>query len=83
MRRLGQPRWRTCRWQSGTYDKTNATFLRKRNDRQYDKSVGVYRYLGKGWTLRPQLSYTKNDSNIVICGYDRMDVSLAIRRDLQ
>jgi len=70
-------------WQSGTYDKTNATFLRKRNDRQYDMSIGVNWHLDKGWTLRPQLSYTKSDSNIVIYGYDRMDVSLAIRRDLQ
>ena len=70
-------------WQSGSYDKTNATFLRKRNDRQYDMSVGVNRYLGKGWMLRPQLSYTRNDSNIVIYGYDRMDISLSVRRNFQ
>lgn len=70
-------------WQSGTFDKTNAAFLRKRNDRQYDMPVGVNWHLNKGWTLRPQLSYTKNDSNIVIYGYDRMDVSLAIRRNFQ
>lgn len=70
-------------WQSGTFDKTNAAFLRKRNDRQYDMSVGVNWHLDKGWTLRPQLSYMKNASNIVIYGYDRMDVSLAIRRDFQ
>jgi len=70
-------------WQSGSYDKTNASFLRKRKDRQYDMSVGVNRYLGKGWMLRPQLSYTRNDSNIVIYGYDRMDFSLSVRRNFQ
>jgi tetratricopeptide (TPR) repeat protein len=68
-------------WQSGKYDKINAAFLRKRNDRQYDVTVGTNWHLDKSWTLRPQLSYTKNDSNIVIYGYDRMDVSLTIRRD--
>lgn len=68
-------------WQSSTYDKTNATFLRKRNDRQYDLSVGANWQLDKSWSLRPQLSYTKNNSNIVIYGYDRMDVSLTVRRD--
>jgi tetratricopeptide (TPR) repeat protein len=68
-------------WQSSTYDKTNATFLRKRNDRQYGLSVGANWQLDKNWTLRPQLSYTKNNSNIVIYGYDRMDVSLTVRRD--
>jgi len=68
-------------WQSGTYDKTNASFLRKRNDRQYDMAVGANWHLDKSWTLRPQLTYMKNDSNIVIYGYDRMDVSLTIRRD--
>jgi tetratricopeptide (TPR) repeat protein len=68
-------------WQSGTYDKTNASFLRKRNDRQYDMAVGANWHLDKSWTLRPQLNYLKNDSNIVIYGYDRMDISLTIRRD--
>jgi len=55
--------------------------LRKRNDRQYDMAVGANWHLDKSWTLRPQLTYMKNDSNIVIYGYDRMDVSLTIRRD--
>lgn len=68
-------------WQSSTYDKTNAIFLRKRNDCQYVLSVGVNWHPDKSWTLRPQLSYTQNDSNIVIYGYGRMDASLSIRRD--
>lgn len=68
-------------WQSSSYDKTNATFLRKRYDHQYDLSVGANWHLDKSWSLRPQLSYTKSDSNIVIYGYDRMDVSLTLRHD--
>jgi len=38
---------------------------------------------GKYWTLRPQLAYTRNNSNIVIYSYNRTDVSLTFRRDFE
>ena len=69
--------------QSGDYDRVNASFLRKRSDRQLDISVGANWHRDKNWTLRPQLSYSINDSNIVIYTYDRMDISLTIRRDFR
>lgn len=69
--------------QWGSYDKTNAAFLQKRKDRQWDISAGANWHWNKDWTLRPQLSYSRNSSNIVIYGYNRMDVSLTIRRDFR
>ena len=69
--------------QSGEYDKVNHLFLRKRKDRLYDIKLGANWHWDKLWTLRPQISYLRNDSNIAIYGYDRMDVSLTVRRDFR
>jgi len=69
--------------QVGEYNKFNAYFQRQRNDRLYDLTMGVNRHWDKQWTLLPQLRYFKNDSNIVIYSYNRMDVSLTVRRDFR
>lgn len=69
--------------QSGLYDKTNVLFLCNRYDRLLDMSAGANWHWNKDWTLRPQLNYSRNDSNIVIYKYDRMDVSLNLRRDFR
>lgn len=69
--------------QIGDYDKVNYLFKRQRNDRLYDLALGANWHWDKLWTLRPQLSYSKNDSNIAIYGYNRMDVSLNVRRDFR
>lgn len=69
--------------QVGDYNKTNYYFLRQRHDRLHDLTMGVSWQWDKVWTLRPQFSYTRNDSNIAIYGYDRKDVSLTIRRDFR
>jgi len=69
--------------QAGVYDKTNASFLRKRKDNQLDLSVGAKWHWDKNWTLRPQLNYTRNNSNIAIYSFDRADVSLTLRRDFR
>lgn len=69
--------------QTSDYDKVNYLFLRKREDRLYDLKLGADWHWDKLWTLRPQLSYYRNDSNIAIDSYDRMDVSLTVRRDFR
>ncbi len=69
--------------QTGNYSKVNLLFLRKRSDRLYDLTMGTNWHWDKLWTLRPQLNYAKNNSNIVIYGYNRIDVSLTIRRDFR
>lgn len=69
--------------QSGVYDKTNASFLHKRKDRHLDLAAGANWHWDKNWTLRPQFSYSRNYSDIVIYRYNRRDVSLTIRRDFR
>lgn len=69
--------------QAGDYSMVNTAFLRQRSDRQYDLSLGANWHLDKLWSVRPQLTYSRNDSNIVIYGYDRTDISLTLRRDFK
>lgn len=69
--------------QAGDYSKINKYFLRQRNDRLYDLTVGANWHWDKLWTLRPQLNYSKNDSNIVVYNFNRIDVSLNVRRDFR
>lgn len=69
--------------QAGDYSKINYLFLRQRKDRLYDMTIGANWQWDKLWTLRPQLNYFRNVSNIAIYGYDRMDASLTVRRDFR
>ena len=69
--------------QAGDYSVVNTAFLRQRSDRQYDLTLGANWHWDKLWTVRPQLTYSRNDSNIVIYGYDRTDISLTLRRDFK
>lgn len=63
------------------YGGDDPLFLKTREDDQYDFAVGM-RYLpGYNWTIRPQLSYTRNDSNILINEYDRTVISINFRHD--
>jgi len=69
--------------QVGEYDKVNPYFLRQRYDRFYDMNLGWDWHWKKLWSLRPLLNLFKNDSNIPIYAYDRMDVSMTVRRDFR
>ena len=74
--------------QLSTYQLANATFSTPaaaltREDKQYDANLGINWHYDKAWTLRPQISYIRNDSNIVIYKFDRTDVSITIRRDFK
>lgn len=69
--------------QFGDYTKSNVVFSRQRSDRQYDLSLGANWHRDELWSIRPQLSFSRNDSNIAIYGYDRTDISLTIRRDFK
>jgi outer membrane protein len=69
--------------QVGNYDKTNFLFLRQRADRQYDLALGAEYQWASSWTARPQLNYLRNQSNIEVYGFNRTEISLAIRRDFK
>jgi outer membrane protein len=62
-------------------DANNPLFLKKQQDNQYDASLGLNYSLGRNWSVKPQVSYTKSDSNIELFSYDRAVVSVNARKD--
>jgi len=63
------------------YDEQDPIFSETRRDNQYDFNVGL-RYLpGYKWTIRPQLSYLKNNSNTTVFDFDRAVLSINFRKD--
>ena len=74
--------------QASKYDLANAAFStatesRIRDDKQFDASIGINWHYDKAWTVRPQVSYMRNNSNIPLYEFDRTDVSVSIRRDFK
>ena len=69
--------------QVGLYSRYNSLFLVRRRDAQYDLGLGVNWRFAPLWSLRPQLSLTRSDSNVAIYDTLRYDVSLSLRRDFR
>lgn len=67
--------------QRGYYSQNNPIFGFKRRDSLYDVTAGVTWSFAPGWSLRPQVVYIKNDSNMALYEYDRTDVSVNLRVD--
>jgi hypothetical protein len=68
--------------QYGEYKAVNPLFGERREDTTYDLVAGLSWSFAKGWSLRPQVLYLKNRSNLPLFEYDRTDVSLNLRLDL-
>lgn len=69
--------------QYGKYSEANLSFFgATRVDTFYDVVTGFSWAFAKGWSLRPQVLYIKNRSNLPLFEYDRTDVSLNLRLDL-
>lgn len=62
-------------------DRRDPAFLKIRQDNQYDATLGLRYSPARDWTIKPQISYTKNDSNIALNSYDRSIVSINVRKD--
>lgn len=62
-------------------DENQPFFLKKRQDSQYDASLGLNYIPAKNWSIKSQISYTQNDSNIDLYSYDRTLVSVNVRKD--
>jgi hypothetical protein len=56
-------------------------WLTSRNDKQFDASVGLKYTPSTFWSIRPQLSYTRNNSNVPIDDYNRYMFSVTLHRD--
>jgi len=69
--------------QKSTYALENAIFTVTRKDYQYDLATGVNWQMNRDWLLRPQMTYTRNDSNLALNDFDRYEVSLMLRRDFR
>ncbi len=67
--------------QRANFDRENPSFGLTRRDTLYDVTAGVTWSFAAGWSLRPQVSYFKNNSNIPLYEYDKTDVSVNVRKD--
>jgi tetratricopeptide (TPR) repeat protein len=67
--------------QSGEFGKAHPQFLRKRTDRQIDLTLAAEQQWSRLWTVRPQLNFSRNNSNIEIYSLKRTDISVTIRRN--
>ncbi len=52
-----------------------------RDDKRYDLSLGMSYTLWEHWSLRPQLSLTRQDSSIGLYEFNRKEISVTLRRD--
>lgn len=68
---------------AGSYSRTNPYFLVQRYDKQADMTLAADWHYAQLWTLRPQLSYVYNKSNIVIYRFNRFDAGVVLRRDFK
>ncbi len=69
--------------QVGLYSRYNSLFLVRRRDAQYDLGLGATWRFSPLWSIRPQASLTRSDSNVAIYDTLRYDVSLSLRRDFR
>ena len=70
-------------FKDGSYQSRNLLILDYRRDYQYDLTLGLNWRPVQNWTVRPQISYTRNDSNSSLNDYDRTDASVTVRRDFK
>ena len=69
--------------QVGRYDRENAAFQAYRRDEQYSLNLGMTWRRFRDWSVKPQLAYSHNDSNLAIYEYDRTDLSVTLRHDFR
>lgn len=70
-------------WQSANYENSSYLIIGNRSEKIYDLTVGANWHLDKLWTVKPQVAFSKKESNIALYSFDRTDVSLTLRRDFR
>ena len=63
------------------YQRFQAIHQKIRDDKRYDLSLGMSYLLWEGWLLRPNVSLTRQTSNIALYEFDRKEFSVTMRRD--
>ena len=61
------------------HDRTDPLFLKSRTDWRLDASIGLRVLIADRVTLRPRVTYTRNESNLKLYDYDRVTASAAVR----
>jgi tetratricopeptide (TPR) repeat protein len=56
-------------------------FLRDRSDRQSDLAVSLIYVPALHWTVKPEISYTRNSSNVVLNDFSRTQYFVTVRRE--
>jgi outer membrane protein len=67
--------------QVSNYTATNSLFRRERDDTELSAAAGVQWRPSPQWVVKPQVSYRKNNSNVVLNDYDRTDAGITVRWD--
>ena len=72
-------------WQHAVFARPNGFIVNNgvRNEHQYDVTAGAVWHADKLWSIKPQVSIYRKNSNLAIYSYDRTDVSLTLRRDFK
>lgn len=70
-------------FKDGRYLSRNPLILDYRRDYQYDLTLGLNWRPAQNWVVRPQVSYTRNDSNSGLNDYDRTDAAITVRREFR
>jgi len=71
---------------TGTYEErkyggVEPVFLVTRNDDQYGLSLGMHWSPARAWRVTPQISWTNNESNVIVNDYRREIYSVTLRRE--
>ena len=61
------------------YRDIDPLFLGKRSEWQADAALGVRYALTDRLSVRPRITYTRNDSNFALYSYDRFTASVSLR----
>jgi tetratricopeptide (TPR) repeat protein len=70
-------------WQSADYGNLNNLIMGRRSEQIYDLTAAANWRLDKFWSIKPQVAFSRKNSNISLYSFDRTDVSLTIRRDFR
>lgn len=68
-------------WRNDTSMHARAATVAYGKDELSDISLGLNWRPYKEWTIRPQIGYSQNSSNIALYEYDRTETSVSVRRD--
>ena len=71
----------TVAYEVRRHDVSDPSFLVTRRDNQYGLILGATHNLSKDWSVTPQLTLTRNDSNTELNEYHREMFSVTIRRE--